>query len=1122
MQSLTSSRYVAIVAALFLLSLSYNRAQAAPGDLDTTFNGTGKVTTPVGGSSDFAYAVAIQPDGKIVTAGSGYNGSNYDFALVRYNTNGTLDTSFNGTGKVITAIGSHDDNACAVAIQPDGKIIAAGSSVVGPNKDFALVRYNADGTLDTTFNGTGKVTTAIGDNDDVVDALAIQTDGKIVAAGYKSNSSNLGFVLVRYNSNGTLDTSFNGTGKVVTAIGNYNDVATAVTIQPDGKIVAAGYSYGVTTISFALVRYNIDGTLDTSFNGTGKVVTAIGSHDDDAYAVAIQPDGKIVTAGYSFNGANDDFALVRYNSNGTLDTSFNSTGKVVTAIGSSSDVVHTVAIQPNGKIVAAGYSFGPNYNFALARYNSNGTLDTSFNGTGKVTTSINGFDIAEAIAIQSDGRIVATGYGFNGSNYFFTVARYQGDTTAVPGNPDMSFNGTGKAITTIGSGGPFANDDDQAEAVIVQPDGKIVVAGLSNASGTYDFALVRYNSNGTLDTSFNSTGKVTTDIGSNTTDLALAVAIQPDGKVVAAGFSNNGADSDFALARYNTNGTLDTSFNGTGKVITAIGSGVDEAHAVAIQSDGKIIAVGFSNNGLNNDFALVRYNSNGTLDTSFNGTGKVTTAIGNGVDEAFAVAIQSDGKIVAAGFGNNGSNNDFALARYNTNGTLDTSFNGTGKVTTATGSDNDGAYAVAIQSDGRIIAAGFSYNSSNGDTTLVRYNTNGTLDTSFNGTGKVITPISNSGDVATGVAIQSDGKIIAAGYSYSNGYNFALARYNTDGSLDTSFGEGGTISHDLGSDNDFAQAIALQPNGRIVLAGSYNDGSGNDFAVARYLTDMRARSDFDGDNRSDIATWNPNNGNWHIRQSQTNTDRVQLSWGSGALGDIAVPRDYDGDNKTDIAVWRPSEGNFYIIKSTTGTASIRSWGASGDIPVPADYDGDGKADLAVFRPSEGNWYILNSSTNTLTVRSWGASTDKPVPGDYDGDGKTDIAVYRPSEGNWYIINSASNTLTLKQWGNAADNPVAADYDGDGKTDIAVFRGSEGNWYVINSASNTVTLKNWGSSAFGDITIPADYDLDGKADIAVFRPSEGNWYIINSSTGAVSLLNLGDFGDVPAPATYLPQ
>ncbi len=407
----------------------------APGGLDTTFGFTCKVTTAIGAGNDAASAVAIQSDGKIVAAGYSYNGTDNDFALVRYNTDGSLDTSFNTNGEVTTAIGTGNDVASAVAIQSDGKIVVAGYSYNGTDNDFALVRYNTDGSLDTTFNATGKVTTAIGAGNDVAYAVAIQSDGKIVGAGYSYNGSDNDFALVRYNTDGSLDTTFNSTGEVTTAIGTGNDVAYAVAIQSDGKIVAAGSS---SFTDFALVRYNTDGSLDTTFNSTGKVATTISLSFSGASAVAIQSDGRIVAAGYSYNfSGGSDFALVRYSTDGALDTSFNTTGKVTTSFSLINDKANAIVIQSDGKIIAAGYTDNGNaYNytgsdFALARYTTDGSLDTSFNTTGKVTTSFESNFVgpgtsvyASAVAIQSDGKIVAAGYSYNGTENDFALVRY--------------------------------------------------------------------------------------------------------------------------------------------------------------------------------------------------------------------------------------------------------------------------------------------------------------------------------------------------------------------------------------------------------------------------------------------------------------------------------------------------------------------------------------------------------------------------------------------------------------------------------------------------------------------------------------------------------------------------
>jgi len=344
---------------------------AAPGDLDTAGFGLGfgKVITAIGSGTDGASAVALQPDGKIVAAGSCYNGSNYEFCLARYLASGALDPSFNTTGTVITAIGASDDFANALALQPDGKIVVVGSCSNGSNYDFCLARYLANGALDTSFNTTGKVITAIGSGDDNVYAVALQPDGKIVAAGYCNNGSNYDFCLARFLANGALDTSFNTTGKVITAIGASGDYANALALQPDGKIVAAGNCWNGANDVFCLTRYLASGALDTSFNTTGKVMTTIGASNDVANALALQPDGKIVVAGYCSNGSNSDFCLARYLASGALDTSFSTTGKVITAIGSGNDQASAVALQPDGKIVVAGYcSNGSNSDFCLARY----------------------------------------------------------------------------------------------------------------------------------------------------------------------------------------------------------------------------------------------------------------------------------------------------------------------------------------------------------------------------------------------------------------------------------------------------------------------------------------------------------------------------------------------------------------------------------------------------------------------------------------------------------------------------------------------------------------------------------------------------------------------------------
>jgi len=785
----------------------------ADGDLDPTFAGTpGIVTVGFGSFNDLGCGVAIQSDGKIVVAGY----SNNDFALVRYNSNGPLDTSFGSGGKVTTDFGSSNDWGWSVAIQSDGRIVVAGYS----SNDFALARYNSNGSLDSSFGSGGKITTDFRSSYDYGRSVALQSDGKIVVAGYTYNGSNYDFALVRYNSNGSLDSSFGSGGKVTSAIGSSDDYGMSVALQSDGKIVVAGYTYsGSNSYDFALVRYSSNGSLDSSFGSGGEVTSAIGSSDDYGMSVTIQSDGKIMVAGYTYNGSNYyyDFALVRYSSNGSLDTSFGSSGRTTTDFSSSSgDYGQSVSIQSDGKIVVAGYTYnGSKYDFGLARYDSSGSLDSSFGSGGKVVVAIGSSDdCGMSVAIQSDGKIAVAGYTYNAGNNDFALVRYNSN-----GSLDSSFCSGGRVTTAIGF-------SDYGQSVAIQSDGKIVLAGYIWNGSNYGFALVRYNSSGSLDSSFGSGGKVTSAIGSSN-DCCMSVAIQSNGKIAVAGYTYNGSNWDFALVRYNSNGSLDTSFGSGGKVTTDFGSTHDYGNSVAIQSDGKIVVGGYTNNGSFGGFALVRYNSDGSLDTSFGSAGKVTGPSGYGS----SVAIEPDGKIVLGGYAWNGDG--FALVRYNSSGSLDASFGSDGEVTTAIGSSDDEGNSVAVQSDGKIVVAGYTYNGSNYDFALVRYNSNGSLDSSFGSGGKVTSAIGSSDDYGRSMALQSDGKIVVAGYTYngSNSYDFALARYSSNGWLDTSFGTGGKVTTDFGSTYDYGNSVAIQSDGTIVVGGL----AGGSFAVARYI-----------------------------------------------------------------------------------------------------------------------------------------------------------------------------------------------------------------------------------------------------------------------------------------------
>jgi uncharacterized delta-60 repeat protein len=410
---------VAVAVAWMFTTAIAGAAHASGGALDPTFDLDGKVTTGFAGGAG-ARSVAIQSDGMIVAVG----GVGGQFGLARYDTAGALDAAFGGDGKVTTDLTAGDDEARAVAVQADGKIVAAGHA----DQRFAIVRYNDDGTLDSGFGGDGTVVTNFTPGFDIANAVAIQADGKIVAGGASSPGNGSAFALARYNADGSLDTTFGGDGKVTTQFGHLVGAAYGVAIQANGKIVAAGEGAGGN--GFALVRYRADGSRDPRFGGDGKVVTRFfGGIGGGAHAVALQPDGKIVAAGTGY-AEFGPFAVARYTSTGRLDPTFGRDGKITTQIAVGEETAEDVAIQPNGKIVAAGYAGVPHEfgdpgtgGFALVRYRANGVIDPAFGGDGKVRTHFaSGLALGTGVALQQDGGIVVAGWAGDR----FALARYLG------------------------------------------------------------------------------------------------------------------------------------------------------------------------------------------------------------------------------------------------------------------------------------------------------------------------------------------------------------------------------------------------------------------------------------------------------------------------------------------------------------------------------------------------------------------------------------------------------------------------------------------------------------------------------------------------------------------------
>ncbi len=425
---------------------------AQPGALDNSFGAGGIVLRDLGGE-DVANAVLVQPDGRIIAIGNTRNGSSVDLALIRLGPNGSLDNSFGVNGIVITAIGPGIDKGYAAALQTDGKILVAGTSDAGGNFDFALARYNIDGSLDNSFSGDGLLTTDIGGDTDAAHGVVVLSNGKILLGGYTRSADDHDLAMALYNADGSLDNSFGVNGIVVSMLPG-DDLCLSMALQNDGKILLGGFSETGTGYEFAVARYNSDGSPDAGFGSSGKVMTAIGSGGATGNTLAVQIDGKILLGGYYYNSNSElDLAMVRYMPNGVVDNSFSDDGIVTMPFDANEDYGPSLALQADGKVLAGGTSRSAIYrNFALARFNTDGTPDSGFGSNGMVTTEVGSYDNeASALTIQQDGKIVQVGYA-NGADNDLAVVRYlsvtdvgirdHGSTINAPSVHPNPINGT--------------------------------------------------------------------------------------------------------------------------------------------------------------------------------------------------------------------------------------------------------------------------------------------------------------------------------------------------------------------------------------------------------------------------------------------------------------------------------------------------------------------------------------------------------------------------------------------------------------------------------------------------------------------------------------------------------
>jgi uncharacterized delta-60 repeat protein len=790
-------------------------APLAPGALDAAFAGFNNDGIAFDGDVQKITDMVTQPDGRIVAVG--FTGTANQMSVFRYASNGQRDLTFGSYGKV-----SYADffSASRVALQSDGKIVVVGTR----NDDFQIVRLTPTGALDSSFDNDGwlnDIDTQLSIPKDVI----VQSDGKIVVCGYAEVGGDADFGIARYTTSGTRDISFSGDGKMTVPFGA-EDMCESVVQQLDGKLVLAGSRESTSTFGdndFAVARLLSNGALDGTFDGDGKLTTGFGG-EENATDVALQSDGHIVVLGAAPIGTNKSF-IARYLASGKLDSTFDGDGKRSIPI----DRLTKLAIQPDGKLLALGSheNYGQ-FNFALYRLLPTGELDKSFDYDGNAWLDFGGRDIGEALALQADGRILVGG----SKDTTGVLARLWQDGTAFDTGGQQIHTPISLPIYPPGS-------DPITSAVVAQSNDLFLVAGeLRNITGLSrsDAFITRFTSSGMVDPTFGENGTARLWIGNF--NAARAIAIQPDGKIVIAGYSTwYGGWDEFMVARFQANGAPDTTFGENGnnyRLANFAGdASFDNGYALALAPDGKIVVAGTAWNGSSQVWGVARWNSNGTPDNSFAGDGKTFLNFGPG-SAAYAIVVQPDNRIVLGG--KTGAN-DFALARLLENGAPDANFGPSRDGSTITDmGGNDSIAALALASNGWIYAAGYSWRGGADDFVLAQYQPSGVMPQCQSGQtcnywpqGKRSISIGGS-DSAYAIALRGDNKLVAAGCS---DWHTAAVQVSTT-----------TIDQPIVFQTDFVGhfdcAFGVQFVGankdKIVLAGQQAYDSDNHIALARFQT----------------------------------------------------------------------------------------------------------------------------------------------------------------------------------------------------------------------------------------------------------------------------------------------
>jgi uncharacterized delta-60 repeat protein len=626
------------------------------GALDSTFGINGSVTTDFGYENDIPASITLQPDGKIVVAGTSFHNINADgvFTLARYNTNGTPDHTFGIEGKVITEFGGRVI-AASVTLTRNDKIVLAGTayeSYLG--RGFAVVQYNTNGTLDDTFGQSGIIITDVDNKGGIAKKVAVDGNDHIIVAGSTfTGPFNSMFAVVRYNSNGVPDPFFNGNGVARADFGHATNTVYDMVIQPDNKIVLGGYTGDPDAFArFAVARFDTNGSLDATFNGNGKAVATFeGYNESFIYSLALSEDGKIVAGGFARTYSVQDMAFVQYDTDGTLDQSFGDSGKRTDHFKASSASSSQLMVQADGKILVGSTIFdGDSVKTLMTRYTPDGTADAPFGTEGSVvleghSAAING--------VQSDGKIITGSYRRDYKQY--TFSRYNPD-----GTPDLSYGENGKH-TLFSDGSIMVNS-----AQVLENDKMVVLYNsYSTITNTSVFSLRRYTTQGMLDASFGNSGTLELDANS------YLLRIQKDGKYILAGYASPSDYTQRYIRRYLPDGTIDNAYGQQGKVALDF-----YPYDLAFQQNGDLIVSGSAGTWPNSYTVVSKVTAAGVIDSTFRQQGKIPA---NG----HLLTIQENDKIIVGATKENYYKYyNTTISRYDANGIADAGFGTRGMVET--------------------------------------------------------------------------------------------------------------------------------------------------------------------------------------------------------------------------------------------------------------------------------------------------------------------------------------------------------------------------------------------------------------------------------------------------------